>query len=938
MSAERIPGGAVALTSGPGGLWCGYTLREDSTLRVINLENAELVFEFVPPERRCYGLSQLDGMIWFLGNEWLYEIDPRGRVRNRIARTYETMHGLAAAPDGFYTMVFQDGSNYLVKFEPGGDEISRFRSTVQNPTAMSFDGQHFWITDRIDGFIHVIDREREREIDLFPTPVASPTGIAHLNGNIALVDNGPEGEDDFVYIIDPEGEDGPKLLPISRHYDFGQVQTFSSESVGFTLFNVGNAELTIESARLADGDAGFSIANIQDLEIMPGRYHNLRVTFDPNTYELYTDTLIVNSNDPEEPVVRVVFIGLGVFSTRRLGHSPQTLDFGLVRADPWRDGTRHRVLSIYNMGRDPLVVDAIEHRIREIFRFEPVEFPVRLETAESLAVDFWFEPHNGIQYLDTLLIYSNEIRRINRVFMRGTGSDSVYSEGAKLWSFELSGGDNPGGAIIPFDDINDDDITDLIAVSAEGTVYGLNGFASENADQIWTQEFVNRPYAPAGALPTGNAIACGDVNSDGVQDAIIASGMEDHSVYGISGIDGEELWRWDIENIGGAGRVALIVSGYDMNGDGGLDPVLLIRPAYNQGPNRLARIDGTTGRPVWTIDPGMVIGLAAISDFDQDGVADFVAISYDDRIVLISGANGSLIRSVQLNTAFPMMPAPVTAIGDINEDGRSEALFMTSNSQLTAFSLHDSEIEWQTGQMGIFQLRGPLKFLLDFGMDLTDDGINEIAGCDNADLAFVLDPTNGSAVWVAQIRNVSSMTVAEDCNQDGIKDVAFGFGNGGILCKNGLNGRDLWGYENDADSEILNLTAFEDVDFGGSPDLIAMFDDGMVHCISSGGDLNIEFHPSENVPKILNLSEIYPNPFNGRINLSFGLSKESEVTFSIWNMNGRRVFAKELGIYGAGTHSFSFDPIQQRAIPNGTYIFRMEGDRYHIDRKGILLK
>jgi len=388
ISAHRIADGVVALANGPGGLWTVYEGDQDQLISIINPENGEVQSRIDHPEDVCNGLSLFADEVWFAGDEDIYILNGRGEIVEQFESPYETMHGIAVVERGIWTMALDAGTYYLTLFEPGGEQVVRFATDLHNPVGISWDGENLWVTDRVDGFLHVFDPESEDEIDLFPTPISQPTGIVHIDDELFLIDNGGEDDSDVLYRINPVGDNAPRLLPYSRNFDFGRIVLNSPEARFLPLFNIGNEELTVDSVRLANGESGFVLGRVlDDAQIRSGESMNVPIIFNPRDYFHYIDTLIVYSDDPTEPEMMINITGMGIFASRRMGIYPDSLDFGVVRADPWRDGIRVRNIAIFNKGGDEMRIDAIEGGIRGIFELEYPDMPQRLQTAETLWVD-----------------------------------------------------------------------------------------------------------------------------------------------------------------------------------------------------------------------------------------------------------------------------------------------------------------------------------------------------------------------------------------------------------------------------------------------------------------------------------------------------------------------------------------------------------------------
>ena len=934
ISAHRIDGGVVALTDGPEGLWTAYEGDEDQLFRIINADNGELVGEVNQPENACNGLTLYEDEIWFVGDDNIYILNVRGEVLEEYEAPYETMHGLAVVEGEFWTMALDSGTYYLTLFEPGGEEIRRFSTDLHNPVGITWDGTNLWVTDRVDGFLHVFNPESEEEIDLFPTPFSQPTGIVYIDDELFLVDSGDEEDSDVLYRIDPRGENAPRLLPYSRNFDFGLIVLNSPEVRALPLFNIGNEELTIDSVRLANGQAGFGLGRfLDDAQIRPGASLNVPIIFNPRNYLHYHDTLFVYSNDPSEPEMLINITGMGIFASRRLGIYPDTLNFGTVRADPWRDGIRVREIAIFNKGGDEMRVDAIEGGIPGIFELEYENMPRRLQTAETLWVNVSFTPHRGITYIDTVLIYSNELRRINRMIILGTGNDSVYAAGSVLWSHRLEEGDGDVGGIAVMKDVNGDEIDEIVAVGPTGNAYCISGFASGEADVFWLQDFANRVFAPVGIESKDVMLANSDLNGDGLADAIIGSGGDDRSVYGLSGRNGEMLWRWESRSIQADGAIIFIESFFDYNGDGANDPVVLIE-AEGDGSPRMARLNGANGRPIWTVNPGSATTVTSIADFDRDGVTDFITTGDDDLIRIFSGVDGGLMLEQNSPTG-----GQVEVAGDLNDDNEIDLIFGDPDGSITAWSIEDASEIWSVDQVGGVQLIGPVANLIMTDSDLNNDGFNELVGTDGGELIFCVNPINGEAIWTARVDNITMLTIISDTDLDSIRDFVVGIQNGSIQCISGQDGSALWGYPGQNGVDVISILAFDDTDLGGTGELVAVFSDNVVRCISTGGDLvSVEEEPYVGLPASPELLTLFPNPFNSMTTIGFSLTKASTIVLLVRDSNGRLVNNVKLGHYEPGRHKYLIKDFNSRNQAAGLYYFEIRSNAEHNVKSGILLK
>lgn len=96
---------------------------------------------------------------------------------------------------------------------------------------------------------------------------------------------------------------------------------------------------------------------------------------------------------------------------------------------------------------------------------------------------------------------------------------------------------------------------------------------------------------------------------------------------------------------------------------------------------------------------------------------------------------------------------------------------------------------------------------------------------------------------------------------------------------------------------------------------------------------------SSNIPKQYYLSDNYPNPFNPSTTIEFGLPEQSNVTLTICNILGQKVFESSRN-YFSGSYSYTFDASK---LSSGVYIYSLKatgvsGKDFVQSKKMILLK
>ena len=100
----------------------------------------------------------------------------------------------------------------------------------------------------------------------------------------------------------------------------------------------------------------------------------------------------------------------------------------------------------------------------------------------------------------------------------------------------------------------------------------------------------------------------------------------------------------------------------------------------------------------------------------------------------------------------------------------------------------------------------------------------------------------------------------------------------------------------------------------------ATYGSGIIKCglYKEGGDLSVDENElSENNVQL----SIYPNPVRGNGNVNITLTEGAKVSYQIYDLSGRMVAGNELGYYGQGDHTLTFNTDN---LTSGAYIIRVQ--------------
>jgi hypothetical protein len=99
--------------------------------------------------------------------------------------------------------------------------------------------------------------------------------------------------------------------------DFGMVDVFLSRDMLVTVQNTGGSELTVTDVWLS-GLSSFSEAS-DGFTVPSGGAADITVTYAPTDVALELDTLVIDSDDPDNLTVEVALVGEGVYDAETQG-------------------------------------------------------------------------------------------------------------------------------------------------------------------------------------------------------------------------------------------------------------------------------------------------------------------------------------------------------------------------------------------------------------------------------------------------------------------------------------------------------------------------------------------------------------------------------------------------------------------------------------------
>ncbi len=104
--------------------------------------------------------------------------------------------------------------------------------------------------------------------------------------------------------------------------------------------------------------------------------------------------------------------------------------------------------------------------------------------------------------------------------------------------------------------------------------------------------------------------------------------------------------------------------------------------------------------------------------------------------------------------------------------------------------------------------------------------------------------------------------------------------------------------------------------------------------INVGVGTSIEENSAQKPQKSLQISALYPMPFNSSLSISFEIPKPDQIHMIIFSIDGKMVFEKNQ-MCDVGCHEFKWDATDQ---PTGMYLIKINSTTSSVSKKIILVR
>ena len=963
-------------------LWVGTSSTASNQIQKIDPADGSVVgsipVPFIPPSG-SYTVKALafDGQnLWVFMDlpsanhpDKFYKVDPAtGAVLKTLNSPENNYIGGMDYVDGhiWYSQYYASGvsgRDVLIKMDTTGVPVDTIVTVGEQPMGVAYNGEFVWCAEDT-GF--GATRQEIYEYDpltgaytgeFIRNPTNSPRDMTYDGQYFWLVHYATTNS--LLYQFDTRG--GTPTINISAtQLNFSLTEIGDTKSFLFSINNPGTADLVIDTMIFSNPVFSIDVSGFP-LTLKPDSSLVGHVGFTPVTYGTVSGTMAINSNDPVDPTVTVDLIGKGLYADPTASLNASSHNFGSV----WvaGEGTGFWKLEIRNQGNVDLVVSDLA-LTNPVFAVDAPALPFSIGRDDTATVTVQFTPSAVASFEDSLKIHSNDpAQPVLPVFLQGSGSGGPYNAGFQFWSYQVT--DNPDAGsfqeyevdgLKPINDITGDGVSEVVIATENYWLLCLNGAGSGVTDTLWSfSSYISNSSAGSigGNSDYGvqDAISiASDLNGDGFNDVVIATGGGNEHVYAIDGTNGSKIWEYgtDDPNSFGLGDFEACDARRDYNNDGVPD-VLAIADGNQSGDGykRAFLFNGPDGAIIWSYSypgPNQTFGktIVSIGDVNNDGVPD-AAIGV--------GPNGSDDKKVYCldgQTGFPIWDWP--ALSADNNPKEILELPITGETPDLIVGEYFAKVHRIDGETGTALWTydfGGLTGIIEMSRigDINDDGIDDvlIAGFTSAG-ASCLSGADGSLLWQYPMGYQNGIATVPDLNGDGIDEVFVGSGTnatppGRVHLISGKGDSLFFSYTFPA-NQVNAVNILPSIDGNGTFEMVGASDEGLVICFSGGlSPTAIETEPVA-LPEAFALDQNYPNPFNPTTVISYQLSVFSDVRLEIYNLLGEKITTLVDARQNAGQYRLQWNGRDQvgRRASSGVYLYRLSAGDFVQTRKMILLK
>lgn len=205
-------------------------------------------------------------------------------------------------------------------------------------------------------------------------------------------------------------EKAPDIHVTPEEHDFENVNAVEEvKSLEVVVSNLGNVNLDIYSINFKNNDPAFSITSSIPGDISPGESFTVQIEYDPLTYEINEEYLVIISNDEDEPKIEIPLNGIGDSPVIQVTPDLFSFDDVYVGCEDFIG------VIVSNVGNVDLVIDDIQHFSSLPADFYMVDYepffgslPITIPAGGEIYLDIYYAPEDALSDIAYVEIHSND--------------------------------------------------------------------------------------------------------------------------------------------------------------------------------------------------------------------------------------------------------------------------------------------------------------------------------------------------------------------------------------------------------------------------------------------------------------------------------------------------------------------------------------------------
>jgi hypothetical protein len=265
------------------------------------------------------------------------------------------------------------------------------------------------------------------EGDMIDTDVTyCPADLGNDAGFLAFETDNPDPRRRYVSVTLAGNGGGPDISVLPATLNFGQVSLIAPARRTIIITNVGFAPLEISRITFPAANSAFTAPGAGAV-LAVGETLPLTIEFQPRAEGPVMETMVIDSNDTDEPSTTVTLLGEGInLPPCSYEIAPQALNFGVVE----RGRSSRRAFEVRNTGLNDCLVTGV----RLISEVTAPEFSLpdgdvmslRIAGGTSATFAVGFSPLAAASYSGRAeFSISSPTTPYNEVVLAGTGADAV---------------------------------------------------------------------------------------------------------------------------------------------------------------------------------------------------------------------------------------------------------------------------------------------------------------------------------------------------------------------------------------------------------------------------------------------------------------------------------------------------------------------------------